>query len=116
MRPIRPEYEFPIEGRAWTQGALPTAGVYLLGGDCHIVARQGPAALELESRGALLFALVRFDADPRETAAAGRAIRPLDLREAVARFASPEAAGDQRPASRFTGGFAPDRDDPDADP
>lgn len=114
MRPIRPDYEFPIEGRAWTQGALPSAGVYLLEGDCHIVARHGPAALELESRGALLFALVRFDADPGEARPAGRSVRSLDVREALTRFAPP-AAGGQPPSDRLAGGFAPDSGDFDVD-
>lgn len=115
MRPIRPDYEFPIEGRAWTQGALPSAGVYLLDGDCHIVARHGPAALELESRGALLFALVRFDADPGEAAPGGRSVRALDVREALARFALPGPADGQRPSGRLAGGFPPDPGDPDVD-
>ena len=94
MRLIRPEYEFPIEGRAWTRGELPTAGVFFLDGDCHIVAQHGPAALDLEERGALLVALVRFDRDVREGRSSGASIRPLDLQEAVARFTYPDRSGD----------------------
>lgn len=83
MRDIRPEYEFPIEGRAWTRSTLPDAGVFFVNGDCHIVPQHGPAAVELEERGALLVAVVRFDARSPEGP-----VRPLDLREAVARFVS----------------------------
>lgn len=98
MRQIRPEYEFPVEGRAWTDGELPTAGLFFLDGDCHVVARHGPAALELEERGALLVALVRFDRDGPEGGAPGASVRPLDLREAVARFAHASAGGAARPS------------------
>ena len=101
MRQIRPEYEFPIEGRAWTQGTLPSAGIFFLDGDCHIVAQNGPAALELEERGALLIALVRFDGDSVERAAPGRPVHSLDLHEAVARFAPPEPGVEDRRAGRF---------------
>lgn len=101
MREIRPEYEFPIEGRAWTRSELPTAGVFFLDGDCHIVAQRGPAATELEERGALLVALVRFDQDALEGRPSQSSIRSLGLHEAVARFAHPTSGGELSPAYRF---------------
>lgn len=105
MREIRPDYEFPVEGRAWTHGGLPEAGVFFLQGDCHIVARNGPAALALEERGALLVALVRFDGRSREDASPGHAVRPLGLDEAVARFAA--APRGELQAARGPGSGAP---------
>lgn len=116
MRKIRAEYEFPVEGRAWTQGALPSAGVYYLAGDCHIVARHGEAARELEERGALLVALVRFDGRSAEDAAPSHPVRPLDLTEAVARFAFPEPAGEVRPAGRVRPALPLDEGNRHADP
>ena len=114
MRQIRPDYEFPVEGRAWTSGELPTAGVFFLDGDCHVVARHGPAALDLEERGALLVALVRFDRGTPEGAAPGSSIRPIDLREAVARFGHASAGGGLRPAGRSLIRPSLHRRDPDA--
>ena len=100
MRQIRPEYEFPVEGRAWTRGEVPTAGVYFLRGDCHIVSQHGPAAMDLEERGALLIALVRFDRDAMEGRSSESSIRPLDLMEAVSRFAPPSPGGEPGLESR----------------
>ena len=101
MRQIRPDYEYPIEGRAWTSGGLLTAGVFFLDGDCHIVSRHGPAALDLEERGALLVALVRFDRGASEGTPPAGSIRPLDLREAVARFARAPSGSGQVPSGGF---------------
>lgn len=104
MKEIRPEYEFPVEQRAWRQGAAPVAGVFFLDGDCHIVARHGPAAMELEERGALLIALVRFDAEGRERSRRDHPVRALGSREALARFAASAAGGiPPRPGLRHPG-------------
>ncbi len=106
MREIRADYEFPVEGRTWTRGVTPEAGVFFLGGDCHVVARSGPAALELERRGALLVALVRFDGGSTEDAAPSHPLLPLGLEEAVARFTDPVSLEEgRRPGGRFHAGI-----------
>jgi hypothetical protein len=79
IRREKPEYELPIDGVAWTRGSGHPAGMFLLGGRCHLVALGSPAEELLVERGAIHFASVTFEPPPMATSEP----RPLRLVRAV---------------------------------
>jgi hypothetical protein len=86
MNHLKPDYELPIEGVAWTRGSGHPAGIYLHQGRVHFAALGSPAAEALDERGALHVANVRFDAPAPVLPSSTRIVR-LDARSVLARFA-----------------------------
>ncbi|MDQ3556352.1 MAG: hypothetical protein M3409_06205 [Gemmatimonadota bacterium] len=79
-------HEDQVVSFAWTGGCAGGAGIYLLGGRCHVAAHHSPTASRLVESGALLIANLRFDRDPLEGSHPERPVHPIESREAVQRF------------------------------
>lgn len=79
-----PDYEYPVEGVAWTSGVGRAAGIYWLGGRCVIAGHGSPAESRLLERRALLIATLRFGPEPYERHRPGRAVRAMPPRAVLA--------------------------------
>lgn len=64
MSSDRPKYVFPARERVHASAAESGANVYMLHGRVHFEVADSDAADDLERRGALHFANLRFDAAP----------------------------------------------------
>jgi hypothetical protein len=87
MKFQRPKYEFPVEGIRRTAGVGQPAGLFLLDGDLHVVARWSAAEADLLERGAIHFANLRFDHEAVGESRAWPPVRPLGAASAARRFA-----------------------------
>lgn len=79
-----PDYEYPVEGVAWTAGVGRPAGIYWLDDRCIIAGHGSPAESWLLERRALLIATLRFEAEPYERHHPGRAVRAAPALEVLA--------------------------------
>jgi hypothetical protein len=83
----QPQQAVPIPSSAWSQGIEQGAGIYFLDGRCHIAAHGSPGEAALADHGALLIAVVRFDAEATADARAGCSVTTLTTASAATRFA-----------------------------
>jgi hypothetical protein len=83
----RPKYELPVEGIRRTSGVGHPAGLFLLDGDLHVVARWSEAERDLLERGAIHFADLRFDHGAVAESRAWPPVRPIEVAQAARHLA-----------------------------